>query len=254
MRRPFLVSRRAKAGAISVALLGVLTAGLLPASPVSAQGNACENRNNNTYAKLLECVTLEGVREHQAAFQAIADANDDPSYPGSRAAGTEGYAGSVDYVVGLLEDAGYNVTLDQFEFTFVFPAELQQVTPTPTDYETGTFTGSGSADVTTAITAVDINVVAPMANSSGCDGAFTEGGVVGNPIVADPAGPDDFAGFTAGNIALLQRGSCSFALKAMNAEAAGASAVIIFNQGNDPTRVDLIVGNAAPPVGSTAPA
>ena len=36
---------------------------------------ACANRVNNTQAKLLECVTLEGVREHQAAFQAIADAN-----------------------------------------------------------------------------------------------------------------------------------------------------------------------------------
>ena len=36
---------------------------------------ACEARNNNTHAKLLECVTLDGVRGHQAAFQAIADAN-----------------------------------------------------------------------------------------------------------------------------------------------------------------------------------
>ena len=74
------------------------------------------------------------MREHQEAFQAIADANDDPFYPGSRAAGTEGYADSVDYVAGLLEDAGYEVTLDEFEFDFVFPSVLQQLTPTPTDY------------------------------------------------------------------------------------------------------------------------
>ena len=40
---------------------------------------------------LLECVTLEGVRAHQAAFQAIADANG-----GTRAAGTDGYDASVD--------------------------------------------------------------------------------------------------------------------------------------------------------------
>ncbi|MGH2477404.1 MAG: M28 family peptidase, partial [Candidatus Limnocylindrales bacterium] len=227
---------------------------LLPAPSVgAAPGNACENRNNNTYRKLLECVSLEGVREHQAAFQAIADANDDPSYPGSRAAGTEGYAESVDYVVGLLEDAGYEVTLDEFEFTFVFPSVLQQLTPTPTDYETGTFTGSGSGDVSAAITAVDINVAPPQASTSGCDGAFAEA-TVGAPIVEDPGGPDDFAGFPAGNIALIQRGACSFALKAVNAEAAGASAVVIFNQGNDPTRVDLIVGTAALPPGSTAAA
>ena len=43
-------------------------------------------------------MTLAGVREHQAAFQAIADNNDDPFYPGTSAAGTEGYQGSVEYV------------------------------------------------------------------------------------------------------------------------------------------------------------
>ena len=85
---------------VGVAVL--LLAALLPGQ-ASAQGNACENRNNNTYDKLLGCVTLEGVREHQAAFQAIADANDDPFYPGTRAAGTEGYANSVEYVARAAE-------------------------------------------------------------------------------------------------------------------------------------------------------
>ena len=33
---------------------------------------------------------------------------------------------------------------------------------------------------------------------------------------------EDFAGFTAGNIALIQRGACSFQQKAENAEASGA--------------------------------
>jgi DNA-binding transcriptional ArsR family regulator len=33
---------------------------------------------------------------------------------------------------------------------------------------------------------------------------------VGAPIVPDPGGPDDFAGFAAGSIALIQRGGCSF--------------------------------------------
>jgi len=225
----------------------------IPVATAEAKGggghHSCERRNNNTYQKLLECVSLEGVREHQAAFQAIADANEDPFYPGSRAAGTAGYAESVDYVAGLLEDAGYEVTLDPFEFEFVFPSILQTVTPTAADFVTGTYTGSGSGDVSAPVTAVDINIADPSVITSGCDGAFTEA-AVGAPILADPAGPDDFAGFPAGNVALIQRGGCSFGLKAANAEAAGASAVIIFNQGNDPTRVDLIVGNAAPPEGS----
>ena len=42
---------------------------------------------------LLECVTLEGVREHQAAFQEIADDNN-----GTRVSGSPGYDESVDYV------------------------------------------------------------------------------------------------------------------------------------------------------------
>ena len=32
---------------------------------------ACENRTNNTYDKLLGCLTVDGVRAHQAALQAI---------------------------------------------------------------------------------------------------------------------------------------------------------------------------------------
>jgi Zn-dependent M28 family amino/carboxypeptidase len=177
----------------------------------------------------------------------------DPVYPGTRAAGTDGYRDSVDYVAGLLEDAGYEVTLDPVEITFNFPPVLSQLTPVADDYETGVFSGSGPGDVSAEITAVDINLAPPRASTSGCDGAFAEA-AVGAPIVADPGGADDFAGFPAGSIALIQRGGCSFALKAVNAQAAGASAVVIFNQGNDPTRVDLIVGNAVPPDGSTAAA
>ncbi len=138
--------------------------------PLDAQpANACESRTNNTYAKLLDCVTVEGVREHQAAFQAIADANDDPFYPGTRAAGTEGYAGSVEYVAGLLRSAGYTVTLDPVEFEFNFPAILRQTAPVVGDYETGVFTGSGSGTVEGNVIPVDINLVPPRASTSGCE-------------------------------------------------------------------------------------
>ena len=112
---------RLRAGAIAVAI-GAATILLLLALPASATAAppGCSSRTNTTYKTLLECVTLDGVRAHQAAFQEIADANDDPFYPGTRAAGTEGYAESVEYVAGLLEDAGYEVTLDPFQFTSCF--------------------------------------------------------------------------------------------------------------------------------------
>lgn len=203
-------------------MLAVSAASLGTAPTVFAGAASCDSRVNNTQKKLLECVTLEGVREHQAAFQAIADTNG-----GIRAAGTPGYDQSLDYVVNTMTAAGYNVTLNAFPFLFIPPALLQQVAPTSATYETGAYTGTGYGDVIAAVTAVDINLVPPRASTSGCEAA-------------------DFAGFPVGNIALIQRGTCTFAVKALNAQAAGASAVIIFNQGNTPLREDLIIGTLAP--------
>ena len=61
----------------------------------------------------------------------------------------------------------------------------------------------------------------------------------------------DFSG--PADIALIQRGTCTFSDKAVNAETAGAEAVIIFNQGNDPTREGLIVGTLPPRTGRAHP-
>ena len=52
---------------------------------------------------LRSAVTLAGIREHQAAFQAIATANG-----GTRLAGTAGYDESADYVFDRLVAAGYH--------------------------------------------------------------------------------------------------------------------------------------------------
>jgi Zn-dependent M28 family amino/carboxypeptidase len=213
---------------LAVAVVALVSAALLPGQAAAQPGTKCENRANNTYKKLLGCVTLDGVREHQEAFQAIADANDDPFYPGTRAAGNKGYDGSVEYVAGLLEDAGYDVTLDPVEITFNFPAELRQLTPVQATYETGVFTGSGSGTVQGQVIPVDINLTPPRASTSGCEAADFAG--------IDWSGDND--------IALIQRGTCFFGTKAHNAEPAGAEAVIIFNQGNSPDREELIVADA----------
>ena len=142
-----LASRKSALRLAAAGAAVALTAALMPGQAASALPSAaCDNQSNNTYQKLLECVTLTGVREHQAALQKIADNSTDPVYPGTRAAGTDGYADSVEYVAGLLEDAGYEVTLDPVEITFNFPAVLRQLTPVEADYETGVFTGSGSGD------------------------------------------------------------------------------------------------------------
>ena len=216
--------RRRRAGSLAIAAVAV--AALLPAGEAFAAPPqaACEKRTNNTYEKVLECVRVEGVREHQAAFQAIADANG-----GTRAAGTPGYDASVEYVVDTLEAAGWDVELDEFPFVFVPPPMLQQLTPVQATYETGAFTGTGFGTVTGPVIPVDINLVPPRDPvTSGCEAS-------------------DFTGFSGPNdIALIQRGTCTFGVKALNAQNAGAEAVIIFNQGNTPLREGLIVGTLLP--------
>ena len=172
-------------------------------------------------------VTLEGIREHQAAFQAISDANG-----GNRVAGSPGYDASAQYVYDRMAAAGYQVSFQEFTFNFNGDASapaLEQVSPTPTvyvdgvDYDSMTFSGSG--DVTAPLSAVDLLVPSPAADTStsGCEAA-------------------DFAGFSAGHIALMQRGTCGFVVKLQNAQAAGAIGIIVFNEGDSPARSVLNLG------------
>jgi aminopeptidase Y len=171
-----------------------------------AAAESCDSRVNDNQKKLLECVTLAGVREHQAALQAIADANN-----GTRVSGSPGYDQSAAYAAGVFEAAGYNVTVQEFQFqTFISlsPSILEQVSPPPAGpIANNIFSYSGSGDVTAPVTALP----APPADATpGCEAA-------------------DFAGFPAGDIALISRGACTFAIKATNALGAGASGVVIYN-------------------------
>ncbi len=218
------LSRRAGVLATATAVVGALA--LVPAGGALAAppANSCDARNNNTVAKLLECVDADGAREHLEAFQRIADENG-----GNRAAGLPGYEASVDYVVETLEAAGWNVTIDEFDYTFIGPSELEQLTPVSAVYETGAFSGSGSGEVVGNVIAVDINTEGDRASDSGCEAADFTG--------IDWSGDND--------IALVQRGTCNFGDKAFFAEQAGAEAVIIFNQGNSPDREGLIVADAS---------
>ena len=172
-----------------------------------------------------KAVTLAGIREHQEAFQEIADDNND-----TRLASTPGHDDSAQYVYDKMVAAGYNVTFQQFEFELVSdvsPPEFTQVSPNAVSYVDGvdfaTMSYSGSGDVTAAVSV-------PSGDARGCE-------------------VSDWAGFPAGNIALVLRGTptgfpvaCTFRLKATNAVAAGASAVIVYN--NVP---GVINGTLAPP-------
>ena len=192
---------------------------------IYASSKSCEHRVNNTHEKLQECVTLDGVRTHQEVFQEIADDND-----GNRQSGTTGYNQSVDYISNTLLDAGYDVSIQPFqfnEFRQLGPSILEQTIPASVTYvensDYNVMTESEPGDFMALVTDVDLQLGLGNSSSSGCEG-------------------DDFIGFPYGNIALIQRGACAFGLKAENAANAGAIGVIIFNQGNTPDRFDIING------------
>ena len=95
-----MTSPRMKRTVGTAGVFGVLLGAALVVAPSSGAApaqNGCDNRTNNTYQKLLECVRLDGVVEHMEKLQAIADANG-----GNRADQTSGYQASVDYVVKTL--------------------------------------------------------------------------------------------------------------------------------------------------------
>ena len=208
--------RTHRTAAAFVAALLAAGGGTAAAVSASAASPSCETRNNNTVSNLLECVTLDGVREHQATFQQIADDNN-----GTRASGTPGFDASADYVVETMEAAGWNVSVQDFTFqTFenLSPAVLQRVAPPPTaTLESTIMSYSGSGDVTAPVTALPATDATP-----GCEAS-------------------DFAGFTAGNIALISRGACAFGIKATNAFNAGAVGVVIYN--NIPGELAGTLGN-----------
>ena len=225
------------ANATSALLVGALGLALTTAE-AKADGNGHYDKHHGHYGKhhdkekfqklvrkiFTKRIRVEAVRKHQKAWQKIADRNN-----GSRVSGLPGYDESVDYVVRKLKYRGYQVTRQEFEFFSsipVGPSALAQIAPAAKDYLQGTdfdnFAQTDAGDVTGVIQGVDLALEPPQASTSGCEA-------------------DDFTGFT-GDIALMQRGACTFQLKAENAAAAGATAAIIFNQGNTPEREGLING------------
>lgn len=184
---------------------------------------------------LRNAVTLAGVRVHQAALQAIADANN-----GHRASGTPGFAASVAYVKATLEKAGYKVVVQPFDFPYFqefSPAKLEQTAPGAVSYVNGTDFATLRYSATT--TPAGVTGVVQQVN----DNVFPP-----TPLPSSTAGCEatDFDGFVPGNIALIQRGTCTFAEKVANAAAAGAKAAIIFNEGN-PGRTGLLSGTLYAP-------
>ena len=175
---------------------------------------------------------------HMTNFQAIADANLGPDGHASRNSGEPGYKASADYVAQVMTQAGYDVHIQTYKFNYFAYAgvpTLSEVSPiahdyaVTTDFNPGQSTGTANASLQPA----DGIIIPPTPTSSSTSGCTAA----------------DFSGFTAGRIALIQRGGCNFGVKAQNAQAAGASGVIIFNEGN-PGRTGNLAGSLVDAAGN----
>jgi Zn-dependent M28 family amino/carboxypeptidase len=175
-----------------------------------------------------------GIKEHLRALQKIATRNG-----GTRYTGSQGHVDSANYVMSQLPSNYWNVYTDPFT-AIVFqdladatlsynPASPDEPFTLGEDFATMEFSGSGT--VTDAPIAV-IDFVEPTnqasASSAGCEDTDF------------PAGATSLAG----KVAVIQRGTCDFGVKAENAQRHGAVGVIIFNEGTlgDPDRNGMING------------
>jgi hypothetical protein len=213
-------------------LLGLAAFGAFGTSTASAAATPhnCDTRVNNTARKLLPCIQTADLWQHMMDFQAIADANPGPDGHPSRNSGEPGYLASVRYVAKKMQQAGYKTTVQTYTFpytAFVGTPTLSETAPTAQDFAVGSTwnaaisNGTADADIV-PVGGIILPPTPAPSSASGCTAA-------------------DFANFPAGKIALIQRGTCNFGVKVVNAQNAGAAGVLIFNEGQ-PGRTSVFGG------------
>src|SRR5262249_58667572 len=135
-------------------------------------------------------------------FQTIADQHPDRDGHGNRDTGTSGYKASANYVASLMRRAGYTVTIQTYSYRISQVVGVSTLSlagrnyPVEKDWVTARL--SGGATLTAH--------VRPVAGSlTGCSA-------------------EEFANFRRGDIAMLQRGDCTYDAQVANPDPAGPSA------------------------------
>lgn len=202
--------QRTRVAAIAAATTAALVLGPATAATGSDRPTGSE--------RLQQKVDVAQIMNHLESLQEIADEH------GDRASGNPGYAASAAYVEKKLQAAGYETTRQHFPFTYteILAEKVHENSPTQRDIDNHVMTASPS----TPDGGVTADLVSPATAITGCNA--TEWGGVN----------------ATGKIALVQRGGCTFLTKSQAAGAAGAEAVIVYNNGdgelngtlgNDPT-------------------
>jgi Zn-dependent M28 family amino/carboxypeptidase len=203
---------------------------------------ACTSPTTDDPAELVDALSPDVAiqRDHLEALYTIAMDHD-----GNRAAATPGFDASVDYVEAYLTDLGLTPTRVPFFLRDFRVVGTPTLTAPDVDARDGddfqVMNGSGSGQLTAPTYAVDVTLpIGDGTSDSACEDA-------------------DFADFPVGAVALIQRGTCSFQEKIDRALAAGAVAVVLFNEGqagrrdvfdptindDNPTDVPLIAASTA---------
>ncbi|MFC1853812.1 M28 family peptidase [candidate division CSSED10-310 bacterium] len=177
-----------------------------------------DDDDDQTMGMLESALDIEAIMAHLEQLELIAQGNN-----GHRAAGSSGYDQSVSYIRETLSNTDFIITEQEVQvryFEETAPPVLEMISPENTSYTWGTdyvtLSYSGSGDVHSEIVFID-----PMIPPGETDNSSTDG-----------CEEEDFQNIDlTGKIAVIQRGSCYYHIKATYAEQNGASAVLIFNEG-----------------------
>ncbi len=177
--------------------------------------------------KFRDAVTVKRMLAHEAALNAIG-----VRFDGNRLAGTKGHDASSLYVGAQAALSGLKVSQQEFDYdlfalgdwkapilSVVTPGQRRTFIPgiagSIPGGDFGSMVNSASGDLTAPLWAADLTIPSPAPNTSdsGCEA-------------------EDFAGMPVGAIVLLQRGVCGELTKFLNAQTAGAGAIVYINEGN----------------------
>ncbi|CAE6409563.1 unnamed protein product [Rhizoctonia solani] len=157
-----------------------------------------------TSSNLQNDIKLPALKVHAKFLQSFADKSN-----GTRVFGSKGHNASVDYVATIAKLAGYDVQRQTFPYEYSEVLAQTFVAEAPINISAMTYSPSTPPGGLTAPLILIPDTDAPP--SAGCT-------------------PADFAGVDVkGKIALIQRGSCNFAIKNENAKNAGAAGVVVYN-------------------------
>jgi len=173
-------------------------------------------------SQLEGCIVETSLWSHLSQLQTIAEAHRGTLGHPSRDTGTPGYRASVDYVRGLMQQAGYTVSVQQYNYLATSVSSAELASPSKQyalerDYFVARRSGAGT-------------LTAPV------------------DAAADGCAASDFGSFTRGHIALIERGTCAFETEVDNAQAAGASAVVVYARPGDAAYEAKITDPASIPV------